>query len=236
MNENQFKHLVYQEISEMLGALAEPRRIEIVELLCQCERNVESLAEVLGVGVTTVSHHLQVLKRARLARDRKVGRRVYYSATQMAVSLWRSVSDVAGRELVEVRYAMDTLLAGDAESGAGGTEAVDMDELQRRVAAGEAVLVDVRPEEEYAAGHLPGAFSVSIDRLEERIGEIPQGKPVYAYCRGRYCVLSHEAARVLAQHGYSVSALPEGIAEWRSDNMPLETVGAGAPADEHQPK
>lgn len=223
MDDQQFKQVVYHEIADVVSALGEPRRLEIVELLSQCERNVESLAELLGAGVTTVSHHLQVLKRARLVEDRKAGRRVYYSATRMALTLWSVVSDIAANELAEVRYALDELLAEDNAAGNAEREVVDYDELQKRISGGEAVLLDVRPEEEYSAGHLPGAISISLETLEERASELPRDKPIYAYGRGRYCVLSHEAARFLAKQGHRVAALPQGIAEWKGANRELES-------------
>lgn len=231
MRDQQFKQIVYEQIGDMLSALAEPRRLEMLELLCQCERNVESVAELLGAGVTTVSHHLQVLKRAGLATDRKDGRRVYYRSTNLALTMWNVISRAASSELTEVRRAVEDLFAGDPdgletperpEATEATHEVVDYGELQKRIGAGEAVLIDVRPVEEYAAGHVPGAMSVSLEKLEEKVKELPQDKPIYAYCRGRYCVLSHEAARLLSQRGYTVSPLREGIAEWKAEQLTLE--------------
>lgn len=220
--EGQFKQIVYGQIGDMLSALAEPRRLEMLELLSQCERNVESLAELLGAGMTTVSHHLQVLKRARLVQDRKEGRRVYYSASRLALMLWSTVSRIASSELSEVKYAIDSLVAEDPNTGSTTRETIDYDELLRRIERGEAVLIDVRPEEEFAAGHLPGAMSVSLEKLEQKAKELPRDKPIYAYCRGRYCVLSHEASRILAEKGYSVTPLPDGVAEWKAADVQLE--------------
>lgn len=219
MDDSQFKHLVYREIADVVSALGDPHRLEILDLLCQCERNVESLARMLDMGMTSVSHHLQVLKRARLVTDRKAGRFVYYSAGKMALTLWGVVSDLASRELAVVKCAAEDLF-----SESGKPEAVDYDELLLRIARGDAVLIDVRPEEEYAAGHVPGAVSVSLERLDEKASQLPRDKPIFAYCRGRYCVLSHEAARALARQGYSVSRLREGITEWKAADIPLESA------------
>lgn len=215
-----FKRVVYQEIAHTVAAVGDPRRLEIVELLAQCERNVETLASMLGSGVTVTSHHLQVLKRARLVSSRKVGRYVYYSATDMALSLWNSLSELASRELSVVKCAVEDLF-GEAEPE---TETLDYQELQRRIAHGEAVLLDVRPEEEFATAHVPGALSISLEKLEARLGELPRNTPVFAYCRDRYCVLSQEATELLSRNGYRVRRLPEGIAEWRAAGLPLESL------------
>lgn len=218
VTKNDFKQVVYQEISKTLSACADPRRLEILELLAQCERNVETLASMLGLGITTTSHHLQVLKQVRLVATRKEGRYIYYSATEMALSLWSGFSGLASKEMAVVKCAVDELFGGE------GTEADSLDyrELQSRIAEGNAVLLDVRPEEEYAAGHLPGALSISLEELENRIGELPKDTQVFAYCRDRYCVLSQEASEFLNERGYSVTRLPEGIAEWRATGLALE--------------
>lgn len=220
MNDGQFKRVVYQEIAGVVSALGEPHRLELLELLCQCERNVETLAELLGLGLTTVSHHLQVLKRARLVEHVKVGRRVYYSATQMALSLWSAVSGIAAHELAVVRYASEELFEQSGEN-----EPLDYDELVRRIEAGEAVLIDVRPEEEYAAGHVPGAISLSLEHLRKGADKLPRDKPVFAYCRGRYCVLSHDAVRILTEEGVAARRLPVGVAEWKAAGADLPSDG-----------
>ena len=219
MNDAQYKHVVYEEIAGVLTAFGEPHRLELLELLCQCERNVEALSEMLGLGITTVSHHLQVLKRARLVEHMKVGRRVYYSATPMAISLWNSVANVAAHELAVVKCASEELFeqTDDAES-------LDYDELVRRIENGEAVLIDVRPEEEYAAGHVPGAISISLERLRESASTLPRDKPVFAYCRGRYCVLSHEAVQFLEEEGFTATRLPIGVAEWKAAGAVLPST------------
>ncbi len=218
VTKDDFKQVVYQEISKTLAACADPRRLEILELVAQCERNVETLASMLNAGITTTSHHLQLLKQARLVQARKVGRYVYYSATEMALSLWNSFSELASKELAVVKCAVDELFGGESVE----TEGLGYEELEDRIAAGDAILLDVRPKEEYAAGHLPGALSISLEELEKRVGELPKSTPVFAYCRDRYCVLSQEASEFLKKRGYSVRRLPEGIAEWRAAGVVLE--------------
>jgi rhodanese-related sulfurtransferase len=219
MDDTHFRRLVYQEIASVVSALGEPRRLEILELLCQCERNVETLARMLDFGMTSVSHHLQVLKRARLVESVKTGRHVYYSATPMAVSLWGAVSEISAQELAAVKFAAEELFDRNSES-----ESIDYDELTRRVRSGEAVLIDVRPDDEFAAGHVPGAISLSLERLRETAGELPRGKPIIAYCRGRYCVLSHEAVQILRDQGYQATRLPVGVAEWKAAGVQLRSV------------
>lgn len=218
VSKNDFKQVVYQEISKTLSACADPRRLEILELVAQCERNVETLASMLGSGMTTTSHHLQLLKQARLVRTRKVGRYVYYSATEMALSLWNSFAELASKELAVVKCAVDELFGGESPEAEG----LGYEELQERIAAGDAILLDVRPEEEYAAGHLPGALSISLEELGKRVGELPANTPVFAYCRDRYCVLSQEASEFLNERGYRVTRLSKGIAEWRAAGVVLE--------------
>jgi rhodanese-related sulfurtransferase len=216
MNDSQFKHVVYEEIAGVLTALGEPHRLELLELLCQCKRSVYTLAEMLDLGITTVSHHLQVLKRSRLVEHTKVGRRVYYSATPMAISLWSSAADIAAHELAVVKCASEELFEQSED-----TETLDYDELVRRIESGEAVLIDVRPEEEYAAGHVPGAISISLERLREGVSTLSRNKPVFAYCRGRYCVLSHEAVQFLEEEGFTATRLPVGVAEWKAAGADL---------------
>jgi rhodanese-related sulfurtransferase/DNA-binding HxlR family transcriptional regulator len=219
MNDSQDKHVVYDEIASVLTALGEPHRLELLELLCQCERNVDVLGEMLDLGITTVSHHLQVLKRARLVEHVKVGRRVYYSATSMAISLWNSVAAIAAHKLAVVKCASEELFEQSDDS-----ESLDYDELVRRIGRGEAVLIDVRPEEEYAAGHVPGAISISLERLREGAGALPRDKPVFAYCRGRYCVLSREAVQLLEEEGFTATRLPVGVAEWKAAGAALSST------------
>jgi len=218
LNNRHFKQFAYHEIAAVVSALGEPRRIEILELLCQCERNVETLAQLLDVGITTASHHLQILKRARLVESSKVGRYAFYSATDMAIALWGVVSEISSRELTSVKYAVEKIFEPDIES-----EPIDYNELIRRIESGEAVLLDVRPEEEYAAGHLPGALSLSLEKLHEKGVTLPRDKPIFAYCRGRFCVLSLEATQSLVEQGYNVSRLPVGIAEWKSAGVLLQS-------------
>ncbi len=210
------KATVFSEVAGLLGALADPRRLEILDLIAQRPRNVETLSRLLGAGVTTVSHHLQVMKRARLVSATKDGRRVYYEPTDTALSLWSTVSDVAAQASSEVRCALIKIAAGSHD------EALDYEELRRRVATGEAVVLDVRPRDEYDSGHVPGAVSAPLEELENHLDTLSRDKEILAYCRGRYCVLSYQAVRTLTQNGYHAARLAVGVTEWKGQGAALE--------------
>jgi rhodanese-related sulfurtransferase/DNA-binding MarR family transcriptional regulator len=211
MEDIDFKHIVYQEIATFVSALGEPKRLEILELLSQCERNVESLAKILGQKISTTSHHLQILKRARLIKERKEGRFVYYLASSTGLRLWNTVSGIAAEENAEVKYALSQIFSEDRDA-----EKLDYSEITRRVAAGEAVLIDVRPEEEYHSFHIPGAVSVPLEKLNEQTSSFPRDRQIFAYCRGRYCILSHEAVMALKNEGYNATRVETGMAEWKA--------------------
>jgi len=211
MKDIDFKHIVYRETAAFVSALGDPKRLEILELLSQCERNVESLAKLLGQKLSSTSHHLQVLKRARLLNERKEGRFVYYSVSSTGLKLWNTVSGIAAEENAEVKYALSCIFSEDQD-----TEKLDYREITRRVAAGEAVLIDVRPEEEYHSSHIPGAISVPLEKLNEKTSSFPRDRQIFAYCRGRYCVLSHEAVVALKNEGYNAIRVETGMAEWKA--------------------
>lgn len=215
MNEQNLKQVVYTQLAGVLAAAADPLRLELIELVSQCPRNVETLVSLTGARLSTVSHHLQVLKRSRLVQDRREGRMVFYQATSMAAAIWDTVANAASRELAEIRCALDEWDLGTS------TEITDYFDLVDRSAAGELVLLDVRPTEEFAAAHVPGAINIPLNDLARRVGELPSGSPVVAYCRGRYCVLSHQATRLLNDLGFSAARMPEGIMEWRAAGQEL---------------
>jgi len=216
----EFKQTVMREIAGVMAALAEPTRLELLDLLCQCERGVEEVAREVGSKVTTVSHHLHVLQARKLARSRKQGRSVRYSATPLGVRLWGTIAELAAAELSEIKVAIGELL--DTEKTEGAAEQLDYGELLKRLMNDEVVVVDVRPREEFDAGHLPGAVSMPLEEVRERIESLPRDKKVVAYCRGRYCVLSHEAVRELRQHGISAARTVDGIAEWKASGYHIE--------------
>jgi rhodanese-related sulfurtransferase len=221
MADPQRKSALYEQFARVGKALASPKRLELLDLLAQGERSVEDLAGQAGLGLTSCSAHLQVLHHARLVTTRKQGTRVYYSlASDDVARLYADVRQVAASLLAEVEPARRAYL-GD------GVEEVSKDELLRRAATGEIVVLDVRPAAEYAAGHIPGAISVPLSQLEERLAELPAGTEVVAYCRGPYCVFAHDAVRLLHAHGRTARRLADGMPEWRLAGLPV-AAGSGS--------
>jgi rhodanese-related sulfurtransferase len=221
MADPQRKSALYEQFARVGKALASPKRLELLDLLAQGERSVEDLAGQAGLGLASCSAHLQVLHHARLVTTRKQGTRVFYSlASDDVARLYADVRQVAASLLAEVEPARRAYL-GD------GVEEVSKDELLRRAAIGEIVVLDVRPAAEYAAGHIPGAISVPLSQLEERLAELPAGTEVVAYCRGPYCVFAHDAVRLLHVHGRTARRLADGMPEWRLAGLPV-AAGSGA--------
>jgi rhodanese-related sulfurtransferase len=215
--ESDRKTLLYEQLARTAKALANGKRLELVDLLAQGERTVEALARAAGLGVTTTSAHLQSLKSGGVVATRRDGTRVYYRlAGDDVADLYARLRDVAANHLADVAAAIVAYLDDD-------TEGVSRDELLRRAAAGEVTVIDVRPGEEYAAGHIPGAVSIPVGELLDRLAEIPTGTDVVAYCRGAYCVMAPKAVRILAEHGRHAHRLAEGMLEWRLAGLPVQT-------------
>jgi rhodanese-related sulfurtransferase/DNA-binding transcriptional ArsR family regulator len=224
MHGREFKDGVFAQFARVAAAFASPRRIEIVDLLAQGERPVEALARETGLSVANASRHLQVLKGAQLVVARKAGLQVFYRiADPVVLDGYRSL-----RALAEVRLAEVDRLVADYFGAVDGLEPVASDELLRRARGRDVVVVDVRPPEEYAAGHVAGALSIPLPELERRLAELPRGRRVVAYCRGPYCVLSAEAVRLLRRRGRDAVRLRDGYPEWRDAGLPV-AVGAPSP-------
>jgi rhodanese-related sulfurtransferase/DNA-binding transcriptional ArsR family regulator len=221
MGDEQRKAELYEQFARVGKALASPRRLELLDLLAQSERNVEDLAGEAGLGVTSCSAHLQVLHHARLVSTRKQGTRIYYSlASDDVARLFAGVRDVAAGLLAEVEHASRAYLGEDVEQISRG-------ELLRRASAGQVIVLDVRPAPEYAAGHISGAVSIPIEELPQRMAELPADLEVAAYCRGPYCVFAHDAVRLLRAGGRIARRLSGGMPEWRLAGLPV-TVGRAA--------
>jgi DNA-binding transcriptional ArsR family regulator/rhodanese-related sulfurtransferase len=217
MSDPAAKSRLFDEVARVGKALGSGKRLEILDLLAQGERSVEALARAAGLGLTTVSAHLQTLRQAGLVATRRDGNRVHYRlAGPDVLDLYIRLREVAAARRADVDAARRDYLGPDADS-----DAVDRDELLRRVRAGAAVALDVRPAEEYAAGHVPGAVSIPVDELAGRVAELPDGVEVVAYCRGRFCVFAHDAVRLLVAHGRPASRLRDGMLEWRLAGLPV---------------
>ena len=212
---------LFEQYARVGKALSAPKRLDLLDLLAQGERTVDALARAAGVGVSTASMHLQTLRQAGLVRTRKEGTSVHYRlAGDDVAGLYANLRDVALAHLADADRARVAYLGGD---DTGETEDVPREELMRRARSGQVVVLDVRPHHEYASGHIPGAVSVPVEELEQRLAELPADVQVVAYCRGAYCVLAYDAVRLLTRHGRSARRLPEGMLEWRLAGMPIQS-------------
>lgn len=210
------KTALFEAFALVGKALGSAKRLELVELLAQGERSVEVLAATAGLGLTSASNHLQVLKQSGLVATRKEGTKVFYRlAGEDVTALWALVREVAATHLAEVDRARAAYL------GPEDTEQLTRAELLHRIQEGDVTVIDVRPREEFAAGHIPGARSIPLDELLDRLAELPEDGTVVAYCRGAYCVFAHSAVRTLTAHGRSAVRLEEGMLEWRLADLPV---------------
>jgi rhodanese-related sulfurtransferase/DNA-binding HxlR family transcriptional regulator len=206
------KDSLFEAIALMGKAFASPRRLELIDLLAQGSRSVEELANASGQSSANTSQHLQALHAAGLVTRRRDGVRVRYAlAGDDVLALWLSLREASATRLAEVQRAARAYLGDEVE-------AIGRDELVARLARGDVVLVDVRPTEEFEAGHIDGARSIPIEELKRRLDEIPGGREVVAYCRGPFCAYAHEAVRTLRAEGRSARRLEEGWPEWRLSN------------------
>ena len=218
MQGREFKDAIFTQFAQIAAAFSSPKRIEIIDLLAQGERHVEAIARETGLTVANTSRHLQVLKGASLVATRKEGLQVFYRlADPMVLRGYRAL-----QELCEARLAEVSRLVHDYFGGTDGLEAVEREELLKRARRRDVVVLDVRPPEEYAAGHIAGAVSVPLAELERRLSELPRGRRVVAYCRGPYCVLAAEAVRLLRKRGFTAVRLKDGFPEWREAGLPVE--------------
>ena len=213
------KTALFTEFATIGKALGNPGRLELLDLLAQVPRGVEELAAVADMSLSTCSAHLQALREAGLVVSVRNGKRVVNSlADDDVAELLISIRAIA------TRHRPRTDRARQAYLGPADTEAISRDELLTRARTGDVVVLDVRPDAEYAAGHLPGALNIPLQELADRLDELPADGDVVAYCRGAYCVLAHEAVRLLAEHGRSAARLVDGILEWRLANLPIESA------------
>ena len=206
------KNALFEAIAMMGKAFASPVRLELLDLLAQAPRTVEELARVSGQSTANVSQHLQALHTGGLVTREREGTRVRYAlAGDEALRVWLTLREVSAARLAEVERAAREYLGKEVE-------AIGRDELVKRMARGDVVLVDVRPPEEYAAGHIDGARSIPIDELEQRLAELPADQEVVAYCRGPFCAYAHQAVRRLRASGRQARRLEEGWPEWRLES------------------
>ncbi|WP_406693237.1 metalloregulator ArsR/SmtB family transcription factor [Saccharopolyspora sp. ID03-671] len=217
MGDRDAKTALFDQFARVGKALGSGKRLELLDLLAQGERTVESLSRAAQLGMTTASAHLQTLKQANLVATRREGTKIYYRlAGSDVAALYALVRTVASAHLPDVDAASAAYLGPD------DAEQVTRDELLQRAQRGEVVVLDVRPREEYEAGHIPGAVSIPVEELADRLDDIPADQEIVAYCRGTYCVLAHDAVRLLSARGRSARRLADGMLEWRLAELPVE--------------
>ena len=216
------KQALFDEFARVAKAISSGRRAEIIDLLANGERSVESIASEIESSVANASQHLQVLRRAGLVSSRRQGTSIFYRlASPDVVALWRGVQDVARDRVAEVER-----LARAYTGDLNGIDLLTKEELAKKLRKKDGVLVlDVRPEEEFAAGHVPGAISIPVAELKRRLKELPKTKEIVAYCRGPFCAFAPEATRYLQKKGYRTRLLDGGLPDWEAAGLPVESTG-----------
>ncbi len=213
-----FKQDLFSQFARVGKALSHGNRLQMLEYLAQAERSVDDLAKISGLSVANTSQHLQQLRQAGLVQSHKRGLKVYYQiASDEVVELMRVLRKVSEQQLAEVNHLVNlNLTAKDT------MEPVQREELLQRVREGLVTVIDVRPEEEFEAGHLPGAINIPPDELEQRLDALDPDQQVVAYCRGPHCVFSYDAVQLLRERGVEASRLEDGFPEWKSAGYPVD--------------
>jgi rhodanese-related sulfurtransferase/DNA-binding transcriptional ArsR family regulator len=218
MSSGNFKHDLFAQFARVGKALSHGNRLELLEFLAQGERSVDELAKVSGMTVANTSQHLQMLRQAGLALARKEGLKVYYSlSSDDVIRLLDSLRQVAERQIADVDRLVNTYLTVKDE-----LEPIPRQELLQRVKQGLVTVLDVRPAEEFAAGHVPGAINVPLKELEKHLEQLDPAHEVVAYCRGPHCVLAFDAVARLRQRGWQARRLEDGFPEWKTAGLPVE--------------
>lgn len=213
----QFKDSIYEQFSRIGKSVSSPKRLELLDLLCQGEKTVETLSRETGLTVANTSQHLQTLRAARLVEAEKEGLHVKYRlADQMVCEFFRSMCVLAENRLAEIEMIKRRFFEGRE-----GMEPVNRNNLLKQVIDGAVTVLDVRPVEEYRAGHIPGALSVPLGQLKKLFSNLPRDHEIVAYCRGPYCVLSVQAVEMLRKQGFKAIRLEEGIQDWRAMGLTL---------------
>jgi DNA-binding transcriptional ArsR family regulator/rhodanese-related sulfurtransferase len=209
------KDALFEQFARVGKALASPKRLELLDILAQGERSVESVARATNLKLTTASAHLQTLRQGGLVHSRKDGTRIYYRlASDGVAKLYADVQNVAEKHLADTEWAAKNFLGSDE------IEPVDREDLLGRLKSGRVVVLDVRPSSEFEAAHIDGAISIPVDELEDRLADLPDLE-IVAYCRGRYCVMSYVAVRLLRSRGRMARRLDGGMLEWHLQDLPI---------------
>ena len=218
-----FKNQLYEQFARIGKALSNAHRLELLEVLAQGEHSVEAVARETDMSIANASQHLQVLRAAQLVNVRREGVYIYYRlADEQVFTLWQTMRQVGEARIAEIDRIVDTYL-----HDRNLLQPIGATELLQRLVEGNIILLDVRPVEEYTAGHLPDAISMPVTELEARLSELPQDREIVAYCRGPYCVFADEAVVLLRSNGYRAQRLEQGLPDWRTLGLPVES-GKGA--------
>jgi len=218
MSSGPVKHQLFVQFARVGKTLSNPHRLALLEFLAQGERSVDALARVSGLSVANASQHLQQLRQAGLVTTRKEGQFVHYQlAGDEVVVLLEALRRVAEQHLAEVERLVKTHLASKDD-----LEPIPADELLKRMKQKRVTVIDVRPAEEYAAGHVAGALNIPVEELEKHWKELPAGREIVAYCRGPYCLLAYEAVAKLRRKGFKARRMEKGFPEWRQAGLPVE--------------
>jgi rhodanese-related sulfurtransferase/DNA-binding MarR family transcriptional regulator len=217
MNNRTLKDLLYEQVARVGKALASPKRLEMLEMLAQGEKAVETVAAEVGIDVKLASAHLKALKEARLVQTRREGKRIVYRLSGNDIAqLGVMLRQVAEEHVLELQMALQQMMAEPDRLAQ-----VSRKELLAQAKRGDVVVLDVRPPEEFDAAHLPFARSVPLPELAQRLAELPRDVEIVAYCRGPFCLMSDEAVKLLRQHGYRARKTFDGVSEWRAAGLPL---------------
>ncbi len=204
------KDLLYEQVARIGKVFSSPKRLELVELLCQGEKTVDTLAREASISVKLTSSHLRELRMAHLVETERQGKNIYYRLADKSVAdLWVQIHTLAEERLVELQLALQKIATQPDDLVPS-----DRDSLMKAARKGEVVVLDVRPTEEYLNAHLPFARSIPLDELRQRLGELPRDRAIVAYCRGPYCLMAVDAVALLKKEGYSAIHLRDGVAEW----------------------
>lgn len=213
-NGRKIKDLLYEQVARIGKVFSSPKRLELVELLCQGEKTVEMLAAGASISVKLASAHLRELRMAHLVETERSGKNIYYRLADKSVAdLWVQIHTLAEERLIELQLALQKIASQPDDLVPS-----DRDSLIKAARKGEIVVLDVRPSEEYLNAHLPFARSIPMEELRQRLAELPKDRPIVAYCRGPYCLMAPDAVALLKQEGYTAIHLREGVAEWASSS------------------
>jgi rhodanese-related sulfurtransferase len=220
MNKRQFKDKVYGELARITKSMANPHRLEIIELLAQGEFSVEQIAEQTHLPIANASQHLQVLKQAQLVDVNRKGNFIYYRLSDDNVfKTWKALRELGVQRIEAIEKVVTEFRRSKFDF-----ESVTIDELVEKVDSGKVTILDVRPESEYKQGHIANALSIPINELSKRLKELPKRNQIVAYCRGPFCVYADEAVALLVKEGYKASRLEEGFPDWKLKELPVEVT------------